>query len=45
MDEPATAQALANAVLRAVDCGACTSEEVFAACGLDRAELLVLARR
>jgi hypothetical protein len=45
MDEPATAQALANAVLRAVDCGACSSEEVFQACGLDRAELLVLARR
>jgi citrate lyase beta subunit len=45
MDEPATAQALANAVLRALDCGACSSEEVFEACGLDRAELLVLARR
>ncbi|GAB3266073.1 DUF6986 family protein [Kineosporia babensis] len=45
MDEPATAQALANAVLRAVDCGACSDEEVFAACGLDRAGLLVLARR
>ncbi|GAB6900492.1 DUF6986 family protein [Kineosporia succinea] len=45
MDEPATAQALANAVLRAVDCGACDEAEVVAACGLDRPALLALARR
>jgi len=45
MDEPATAQALANAVLRAVECGACDEDEVFRACGLDRSALLVLARR
>jgi hypothetical protein len=45
MDEPATAQALANAVLRAVECGACDDAEVLAASGLDRAGLLALARR
>ncbi|MCE0540176.1 hypothetical protein LWF15_32250 [Kineosporia rhizophila] len=45
MDEPATAQALANAVLRAVESGACDDAEVQQACGLDRSALLVLARR
>ncbi len=45
MDEPATAQALANAVLRAVECGACDDAEVLAASGLDRTGLLALARR
>jgi hypothetical protein len=45
MDEPATAQALANAVLRAVECGACDDAEVLAASGLDRSGLLALARR
>ncbi|GAA3631685.1 aldolase/citrate lyase family protein [Kineosporia mesophila] len=45
MDEPATAQALANAVLRAVECGACDDSEVLRASGLDRAALLVLAKR
>jgi hypothetical protein len=45
MDEPATAQALATAVLRAVDCGACDDDEATKATGLDRAHLLTLARR
>jgi hypothetical protein len=45
MDEPATAQALATAVLRAVDCGACDDAEVAGATGLNRAQLLLLARR
>ncbi|WNV76924.1 DUF6986 family protein [Geodermatophilus sp. DSM 44513] len=45
LDEPATAQALAGAVLRGVDCGAVTPEEAAAATGVDRAQLEVLARR
>ena len=45
MDEPATALALATAVLRAVDCGACDDAEVTKATGLDRTALLALARR
>ena len=45
MDEPATAQALAGAVLRGVDCGAVTGEEATAATGVDRTQLEVLARR
>ena len=45
LDEPATAQALAGAVLRGLDCGACDAEEITAATGLDRAALLLLARR
>jgi citrate lyase beta subunit len=45
MDEPATAQALANAVLRGVDCGAVSPEEVAASTGVDRRRLEVLARR
>jgi citrate lyase beta subunit len=45
MDEPATAQALATAVLRGIDCGAVTPEEVAGATGADRAQLEVLARR
>jgi hypothetical protein len=45
MDEPATAQALANAVLRGVDCGAVTPEEVAESTGVDRERLEVLARR
>ncbi|MBT0767490.1 hypothetical protein KIH74_01055 [Kineosporia sp. J2-2] len=45
MDEPATAQALANAVLRAVECGACDDAEVASLTGLDRPALLVLAKR
>jgi HpcH/HpaI aldolase/citrate lyase family len=45
LDEPATALALAGAVLRAVDCGACDPEEAEQATGLDRAALLTLAGR
>ncbi len=45
MDEPATAQALAGAILRGVDCGAVTPEEAIRATGVDRAQLEVLARR
>ena len=45
LDEPATAAALAGYVLRALDCGATTADEVRAASGLDRAQLEPLARR
>ena len=45
LDEPATAQALAGAVLRGLDCGATDLAEVEAATGLDRAELGRLVRR
>jgi citrate lyase beta subunit len=45
MDEPATAQALATALLRGVDCGAVTPEEIVEATGADRRQLEVLARR
>jgi hypothetical protein len=45
MDEPATAVALAAVVLRAVDCGAASDQEVATATGLDRVALLALARR
>jgi citrate lyase beta subunit len=45
MDEPATAQALAGAVLRGVDCGAVTPEEAGELTGVDRARLEGLARR
>jgi citrate lyase beta subunit len=45
LDEPATAQALAGALLRGLDCGALTPGEVTAGCGLDRPALLRLVRR
>jgi len=45
MDEPATAQALANAVLRGLDCGAVSAEEAAESTGIDRARLEGLARR
>jgi citrate lyase beta subunit len=45
MDEPATAQALAAAVLRGVDCGAVTLREASELTGVDRARLQGLARR
>jgi citrate lyase beta subunit len=45
VDEPATAQALAATVLRAVDCGACDEAEALAVTGLDRAALGRLVRR
>jgi citrate lyase beta subunit len=45
MDEPATALALATAILRGVDCGALDAEEAAAAVGADLGQLAVLARR
>ncbi|MGF1663765.1 MAG: aldolase [Kineosporiaceae bacterium] len=45
LDEPATARALAGAVLRGVDCGAVEQAEALAATGLDRSTLDRLAGR
>lgn len=45
LDEPATAQALATAVLRGLDCGAVDEDEVLEATGLERDRLLGLAQR
>jgi citrate lyase beta subunit len=45
MDEPATAQALASFVTRALHCGAVDDAEVAQATGLDRAALDALAQR
>jgi citrate lyase beta subunit len=45
MDEPATAQALAGAVLRGIDCGAVSADEAVAATGVGRDRLEALARR
>lgn len=45
MDEPATATALATAILRGVDCGALDADEAAAAVGADLGQLAVLARR
>jgi citrate lyase beta subunit len=44
-DEPATARALADFVLRGLDCGAVDAEEVREGSGLGHAELRRLARR
>jgi citrate lyase beta subunit len=44
MDEPATARALSDFVVRAADCGAVASSEVQSATGLDLAGLTGLAR-
>ncbi|MEO6511697.1 MAG: aldolase/citrate lyase family protein [Nocardioides sp.] len=44
-DEPATARALADYVLRGLDCGAVDAGEVTVGCGLDEARLRGLARR
>jgi citrate lyase beta subunit len=44
LDEPATARALADFVLRGVDCGALTSDEVTAATGMTASGLTELAR-
>jgi citrate lyase beta subunit len=44
MDEPATARALSDFVVRGVDCGAVSAAEVEAATGLDSARLSALAR-
>ncbi|TDV39780.1 DUF6986 family protein [Actinophytocola oryzae] len=45
LDEPATAQALAMSMKRAVDCGALTSADVAGLCGLTAMDLDRLARR
>ncbi|ACU39749.1 aldolase [Actinosynnema pretiosum subsp. pretiosum] len=45
LDEPATAQALSETFVRALDCGALTPEEVNAVTGLGVPELRNLARR
>jgi citrate lyase beta subunit len=45
MDEPATARALADFVLRGIDCGALDADEAATRCGMDRAALAQLARR
>ncbi|WP_407068300.1 DUF6986 family protein [Lapillicoccus sp.] len=45
MDEPATAVALAGFVLRGLECGAITDDEVGTAIGIDRMRLAQLARR
>lgn len=45
MDEPATARALADFIVRGLDCGAVSMDEVTAATGLDSARLWKLARR
>ena len=45
MDEPATARALSDFVVRALDCGATDEQEVQALTGLDRPAIDRLARR
>lgn len=45
MDEPATAMALAGAIVRGLDCGAVDEAEVVELAGLDRGALNLLARR
>jgi citrate lyase beta subunit len=45
LDEPATAQALAMSLKRALDCGALVPSEVAQLCGLSEVELDALARR
>jgi len=45
MDEPATARALADFLVRGADCGALEESELHQLCGLDLAGLSQLARR
>ncbi|UYM05542.1 DUF6986 family protein [Solicola gregarius] len=45
LDEPATAAALAGYVLRALDCGATSADDVRHGSGMERARLESLARR
>jgi citrate lyase beta subunit len=45
LDEPATAQALAMSMRRALDCGALSAADVEELCGLSEAELGALVRR
>ena len=44
LDEPATARALSDFLVRAADCGAVSAAEVAAATGIDSSELAALAR-
>jgi hypothetical protein len=44
LDEPATARALADFILRALHCGATTADEMRAATGLAEEEFVRLAR-
>jgi citrate lyase beta subunit len=44
LDEPATARALADFLVRGIDCGAVRDDEAQAATGLDRPALTALAR-
>ena len=45
LDEPATARALADFLLRGLDCGAVSAEQVTAATGVDPCALVALANR
>jgi len=45
LDEPATAQALAMSMRRALDCGALSANDVARLCGLSEVELSALVRR
>ncbi len=45
LDEPATARALSDFLVRGLDCGALDSTEVAAATGVETSELMNLARR
>ncbi len=45
LDEPATAKALASVLIRGLDCGALSAEEITEATGLDRTALDTLAGR
>jgi citrate lyase beta subunit len=45
LDEPATAQALAMSMRRAMDCGALSADDVHGLCGLSEMELGALVRR
>lgn len=45
LDEPATAQALAMSLRRALDCGALSSDDLAELCGLSEVELDALVRR
>ncbi|WP_096906807.1 MULTISPECIES: aldolase [unclassified Dietzia] len=44
LDEPATARALADFCVRALDCGAVTADEITTRAGVDRADLAALTR-
>ena len=45
LDEPATARALSDFVVRGLDCGALDEQEVVDATGLERSTLMLMARR